>query len=390
MAGLQRSRLFWLITFLVPAIAVGLFWGLGFDGEITGFFRIGSEFPHSPYLNLNTARIVPGEVGHDGQQFLSIALDPGLQNPGTIEALDLPAYRYRRIFYPLLGYLLAFGQRFLIPYTLVFLNYVAIVAIVLLGSAFLEHQGNNPNHSLWLLGIPGFWISLSLGTAELVSSALLLGSLYCYQQRRFTLTSILLMGGCLTRETLLIMGVAIGVTGLWERLKTKELLTLWSAGLPILLWSVYVEKALGSGLQQAASNNLGFPLGGLLVKISTSISLANFSIEKLYDLYNFSLILLAFSLLLFIHWKTLGNNKIISLCSAVLTTTFACLTPTVLGYYADYVRTFSDVYILLVLSTPLAFSLNQQTPWMGWVYRGLVSFGLPIASVGIWLSVSIP
>ena len=40
-----------------------------------------------------------GEVGYDGQQFLTIALDPALKNIESISALDNPRYRYRRIMY---------------------------------------------------------------------------------------------------------------------------------------------------------------------------------------------------------------------------------------------------------------------------------------------------
>jgi hypothetical protein len=60
--------------------------------------------------------------GYDGQMFLSLGLDPGLRHEGTIAALDLPLYRYRRILYPLLGYLLGLGNPALIPYSMVAIN----------------------------------------------------------------------------------------------------------------------------------------------------------------------------------------------------------------------------------------------------------------------------
>ena len=112
---------------LMVAIAVGsyLLWGK-FDGNITGFFRIGSELPLSPFLESSKTLMFQGELGYDGQQFLSIALDPGLSNPDTIAALDHPAYRYRRIVYPLLGYCLGWGNPGWIPWALVAVNIVAI------------------------------------------------------------------------------------------------------------------------------------------------------------------------------------------------------------------------------------------------------------------------
>ncbi|WP_051188778.1 AZOBR_p60025 family cell surface glycopolymer formation protein [[Leptolyngbya] sp. PCC 7376] len=261
-----RSKLFWLALFLIPAILIFLFWSVAFNGEITGFFRIGAEFPKSPFLNLETALIVPDEVGHDGQMFLSMAFDPALQHPGTVDAIDLPNYRYRRIFYPVLGYLFGLGKTALIPYALVFVNYLAIVAIVYIGSVYLEDQERNPNHALWLLGIPALWITLSLGTAELVSSAFLVASLYFYRRRTYGFSAITIAAGCLTRETLLIVWISLVVAALWERIDRLALVKLGSACIPFLLWSFYVKQAVGSGLGTAASNNLYFPFLGILEK----------------------------------------------------------------------------------------------------------------------------
>ena len=78
-----------------------------FDGEITGFFRIGDVLPLSPFVNKESVRVVQGEIGYDGQYFLTIALDPTLDDNGTINALDNPKYRYKRIGYPLAGIMLS-------------------------------------------------------------------------------------------------------------------------------------------------------------------------------------------------------------------------------------------------------------------------------------------
>ncbi len=72
-------------------LAVTLFyWWVKFDGNITGFFRIGDVLPLSPYLDPAQTRIYPDQLGYDGHFFLTIGLDPGLINPDSVAALDRP------------------------------------------------------------------------------------------------------------------------------------------------------------------------------------------------------------------------------------------------------------------------------------------------------------
>src|SRR5690348_16603456 len=65
----------------------------------------------------------PDGIGYDGQFAYYIALDP----PNAHVYMDFPAYRYTRILYPMLARALAFGQPALIPYTLLLINYLAVV-----------------------------------------------------------------------------------------------------------------------------------------------------------------------------------------------------------------------------------------------------------------------
>lgn len=111
------------------AVASYFYWGK-FQGNITGFFRIGDVLPFSPYLDASKAMIATGELGYDGQQFLTLAFDPWVRNPLTLEALDNPVYRYSRILYPLLGHGLALGRPALIPYSLVLINLVCLPLMV--------------------------------------------------------------------------------------------------------------------------------------------------------------------------------------------------------------------------------------------------------------------
>jgi len=86
---------------------------IGSDGDPLTFVLQGTQFSENDLL---------GSQGYDGQFVYQIALSPG----EAAAHLDVSAYRYQRILYPLLARLLAFGQPLLIPWTLILVNVAAI------------------------------------------------------------------------------------------------------------------------------------------------------------------------------------------------------------------------------------------------------------------------
>ena len=173
-----------LIASVIVIFVVLYFYFIKFEGNITGFFRIGSILPLSPFLDAENTLIYQGEIGYDGQQFLSLALDPFLNNPETVDSLDHPIYRYRRILYPLVSYILGFGNPSLIPYVMVAINAISIITIVAITNLYFKSDNVSKFHSLFTLCIPGVWMVLSLGTADLFSSVFLMASFYCYRYEK--------------------------------------------------------------------------------------------------------------------------------------------------------------------------------------------------------------
>ena len=273
---------------LMVAIAVGsyLLWGK-FDGNITGFFRIGSELPLSPFLESSKTLMFQGELGYDGQQFLSIALDPGLSNPDTIAALDHPAYRYRRIVYPLLGYCLGWGNPGWIPWALVAVNIVAIAVCTGLIGLLLPFQSSRFN-ALWLLTIPGIWMILSLSTADLLASVWGLGAILSLQKRRMGWMAGCLAWGLLTRETLLVIWLALMLSQL-RRKHWSAIAPLALSLVPLIGWLGYIHwRQLPGG---SGSGNFGWPLVGIFEKFQALIS-NGFTSSNLYEAYLWLLICL--------------------------------------------------------------------------------------------------
>lgn len=359
---------------LIPSIVFLSLWFFKFEGNITGFFRIGSEFFYSPYLNLNDLFIFQDEVGHDGQQFLTIALDPWLNNQDSIAALDNPLYRYRRIFYPFLAYCLSLGQLKLIPYAMVLINVFTIVLLGYTSSQYFAVNNQSPWQSLFIFCIPSIWISLTLSTAELLSSFLFVLAVYTYQKSKFLLTAIALALSCLRRETMLLMWVSFLITAIWEKRQSLKILVLSLASLPCIGWGIYVSDRFAVESNSAISSNFTYPPLGILEKIR-QIFTSGLGVKEIYETYSFSLLFITFILLITIIINSMSQNKLFFLTGILQVILFLCLKITVLGYYLDYNRVFMNLYLLLLLIPTSSVNQIQKFTRVS-LFLGLLSASL--------------
>ncbi len=84
---------------------------------------------------------VASTYGYDGQFFYRLALNPvNFSRTAYGITMDRP-YRYMRIGYPALTWLVSAGQHFLVPVMLVAVNIAAIGAIGYLGGLFAIQAG---------------------------------------------------------------------------------------------------------------------------------------------------------------------------------------------------------------------------------------------------------
>ena len=122
--------------------------------------------------------------GYDGQFFYRLALNPLNFHPTAYGiTMDRP-YRYMRIGYPALTWLVSLGQHFLVPVMLVAVNIAAIGALGYLGAMFAVDGGRHALAGLLLPGYFGLITSLSRDTAEPLAAACLLAGLLAVRARR--------------------------------------------------------------------------------------------------------------------------------------------------------------------------------------------------------------
>lgn len=332
------------IAAIVVLSVVLLAYGLKFDGNITGFFRIGSVLPLSPYLNPETTTIIPNELGYDGQQFLTIALDPGLQNPASIAALDNPPLRYRRIFYPLLSYFLGLGQSAIIPYMMVGINSLSILLLVWWVSHYLERQKMPTWPALGILTIPGLWISLIFSTADLLNTTLIGGVMYFHHQKRPLWATLCLTLATLTRETSLLIGLALIITHIWQR-NQQYLRYSIPALLPMLVWNGFVFNRFSSTTIPGIQESFTLPFLGIVQKVMMLFS-SGLNAKSVYDIYCFTLLILIVILGIGFSVLEIKNNQLVLIGLLFYSLVLISSSTHILDYFFNYPRTFIDLYVL--------------------------------------------
>jgi hypothetical protein len=240
---------------LVPGIIAFLGW-LGFalarwqiwaKGHLSLFIMAGHVYTHRAQLPQGL-RLVPS-AGYDGQFYYRLALDPFNWHATAFGITMDQSYRYTRIGYPFVAWILSLGQHQLVPVVLVVVNLFGVAAMAMLGGAFARQSGR---HALWGLAFAlyfGLVISVGRDTAEPLAEACMLGGLLAYRRgtgRMYLLATVLFTYGAITRETILFAPAAIAVTRLIAIARRRA-----NPGLADLTW---VVPAVGYGLLEVVAH----------------------------------------------------------------------------------------------------------------------------------------
>jgi hypothetical protein len=186
---------------------VTLRWWIAASGNITEFVRAELPFAHSGRVPAGLH--VFGSNGYDGQFYYRLALDPAnLHRTAFGIRLDHP-YRLERIGYPALAWLVSLGHYGLVPVALLLVNVLALFAIGLLGGMLAIDSGRHAMWGLLLAGYFGFFKSVGNDLAEPVAAACLLGGILAYRRAHPAVAGLLFGYGALTRETVIIVPLAI-------------------------------------------------------------------------------------------------------------------------------------------------------------------------------------
>jgi hypothetical protein len=252
------SRVAPALCVLLPAVAY-LGWVLiKAGGDPLAFAFIGTRY----------GRLDPsGSEGYDGQFNYFIAVDPNPRDAAP--HLDVPAYRYQHILYPLLARWLALGIPDAIPWTLAILNLICLAGFTFLAGELIAARGG----SRWAALVVGLWAGL-IGAARLDLSeplALLLVALALRiagpaLDRRTVPAAVLLGLAMFAKETMVPF---VGGWFVWLMVQRRFGKAAWIAAalipfavFQIWLWTVFGAPGLGSGGAGSTAFEI-IPFGGL-------------------------------------------------------------------------------------------------------------------------------
>jgi len=212
-----------------------------------------------------------GTEGYDGQFAYYIAQNP---DPHDVASqLDVPAYRYQRILYPIFARILAFGNPDWIPWTLILINFVSHVTATLLLCRFLDEKQIPSRYAL----IYGLWVGLVVGVGtdlyEPLAYVLIVAALYFRDRMKPWISNLFLILALLTKETAIPFWIACLVADFLERRSKKELIQNLLPGAVYAAWQIWLFTQFGAfGMESGGAMATPFewvPYGGF-IKISSA------------------------------------------------------------------------------------------------------------------------
>jgi hypothetical protein len=204
-----------------------------------------------------------GTIGYDGQFVYQIALHPLDAAP----YLDIPAYRYQRILYPIIGRIAGLGQPSLIPWALIGLNVLALAAGTHVMGIILAERGLSRWYAVTVGIFAGQMVSLRLDVNEPFSLAFALLGIHAFEKKQRRWGAVYLALSMLSKETAFtFVGGYLAyfmLRGYWRALIETGLIGLGPfALLQAVLWRAFGESGLRPGGHGATTFSL-IPFGGM-------------------------------------------------------------------------------------------------------------------------------
>ncbi|HEX6448660.1 MAG TPA: hypothetical protein VF060_04275 [Trebonia sp.] len=337
-------------------------WKIWANGHITLFIMSGVQFSHPDQMSPRISHVPL--AGYDGQFYYRFALNPFNWHATAYGITIDHNYRYTRLGYPLITWLLSGGQHRAVPTVLVVVNLICVGVIAWLGAKFARDAGR---HALWgLLFVAYFGLVISLGrdTSEPLADACMLAALLAYRRSRYVLAAVLLAYGVITNEPILIMAVGIALTRLWAMYKRRA-----KPGLEDLIWVLpgvaYVvlqglEKVLVHGKSGGTADvtaNITAPFWALVRGLFTDFRLMSWTHLGMYDINLIEFIVLAVvlvsGLLVLRSSAAPAHEKVGFVCFVLIEVVMASwqFWGSVFGDGRTYIDSFL-LAIVLLLSTP--------------------------------------
>ena len=271
--------------------------------------------------------------------------------------------------YPFLAWLLGFGQPGLIVWTQGLINVVCIGVAAALVARWAQLEQRSAQWGLAVLALPSYWITLSLNTADLLATTLMLSAALAWKQLRFPAVWVSLSAALLSRETALLAWAATGITAIWER-RWRLLPPLALVPFPLLLLTAGLRARFPAVADGAlASLHFTLPFGGILPKVKQLAGLAALpgvqlsGAERVFDALCFGLWICTLAVLAVACWRGWGGRWLRWSCGLYLLPSL-CTSTQILARFPDYTRVWIDLAGLGLLAL-LSGRTAWLKPWLG-------------------------
>ncbi|MBX3066193.1 MAG: hypothetical protein KF726_24655 [Anaerolineae bacterium] len=239
MSALSRSLRVGIVVAVMTAIYCAAILAR-YDFDPLSFVQIGAQFSNESAAT----QFGYDQNGYDGQFAYYIATEgfnatPKLDQP--------PAIRYQRILYPLLSAVLAFGQRDLIPWTMILIN---VLAHGVAAGSLAYLLRTRTRASEWWSLVPALWVgtlvSIRLDLNEPLAIALSLLGVAVYLSERRLLGALILAAAGLAKELGLVLAAGLILYELAQRDWRRALRLAILALAPFALWLLILRVWLGA------------------------------------------------------------------------------------------------------------------------------------------------
>lgn len=345
-----------LIAFVVALVVVIARLLLLAHRNITDLMLVGDKYGNPAQLPRGVH--VFHYTGYDGQFYYRMALDPANLHRTAFGITMDYWYRFVRIGYSALAWLVAGGQHSAVPYALIAINIVAMGVLGLLGGMLAHQAGRHAMWGLLLAGYFGLMTSLTRDLTEPLGAVCLLGGILAYRRRHPVLAALLFAYGCLTRETVLVAPVALGVMRLIEIARRRARPSLddlaWVLpGVVFAGWEVVLKGATGFfPILSDGGKNASLPLSAGIRAVVHNFTHPTAAVGGapgaviIWDVEFLVLAVFAVAALLSLRATTVPVYERLALVLYVVE--IFSLSPTNWNGYAD-LRSFVEVYLLAVL-----------------------------------------
>jgi hypothetical protein len=339
--------------------------------DIANFILVGRHFA-------NPAQVPSGipvqpTYGYDGQFFYRLALNPADLAQTAYGIRVDHSYRFMRIGYPALTWLVSLGQHSLVPAMLIAVNVVAVGALGYFGGVIARQAGRNVLWGLLLAAYFGLITSVSRDTAEPLAAALLLAALVALRARRPVLAALLLAFGALTRETVMAAVAAIAIVRLVTLVRARQLPGRddlpWVVPTAVFAgWQLIILAVTGSvALATDGGRNTGMPFTAPVHALVFNLRHMSTSQFNKYDIWLvefFALVLICVAATAVLRFSRAAAWEKLALYLYIVE--ICVVTPSTWSSVNADMRSFIEVYLIAVtilLSVP-ARRLGARYAWV--------------------------